>query len=234
MTEAQTLSEDDEALAAEYALGVLPAGERRVFAARAAADKSLSDRVTFWDEQFSPMAEAIAPVAPPARALSQIESRLFVQGTETGRAGLFGSLRFWQGLSFASLAALAIVGGLLLRDPVGGTATGPSFVATIAAENGSLNLVALYDPQSNSLRLTRSQGEPATGRSFELWLIEGGNAPVSLGVLPVEASGSIILAPETSEKLAGATLAISDEPAGGSPTGQPTGAVLGAGPVVAI
>lgn len=31
------------------------------------------------------------------------------------------------------------------------------------------------------------------------------------------------------ERLAGATLAVSDEPPDGSPTGQPTGAVLAAG-----
>jgi anti-sigma-K factor RskA len=64
-----------------------------------------------------------------------------------------------------------------------------------------------------------------------LWLIAGGNAPVSLGVLPDSGIVALAFPVDLKDQLRGATLAISDEPDGGSPTGQPTGAVLATGVV---
>ena len=61
-------------------------------------------------------------------------------------------------------------------------------------------------------------------------MIEGKNPPVSMGVVPVGATISVVVTPELRAKLAqGAVLAISLEPSGGSPTGQPTGPVVAAG-----
>jgi anti-sigma-K factor RskA len=88
--------------------------------------------------------------------------------------------------------------------------------------------VTFYDARTGTLRLNRLSGEPPPGRSFELWLLVGKNAPVSLGVLPAEVSGSVSLPTELRKAAAEATLAVSDEPAGGSPTGQPTGDILAA------
>jgi anti-sigma-K factor RskA len=70
---------------------------------------------------------------------------------------------------------------------------------------------------------------------LELWLIEGDAAPVSLGVLPEAPQARVPLDRALAARIAaGALLAISDEPEGGSPTGAPTGAVLAAGPVQEI
>jgi anti-sigma-K factor RskA len=69
-------------------------------------------------------------------------------------------------------------------------------------------------------------------QSYELWLIpvEGG-APLSLAVLG-NLDARIPVAPAHSRRLvAGAKLAISVEPAGGSPTGGPTGPVILAGQI---
>jgi anti-sigma-K factor RskA len=62
-----------------------------------------------------------------------------------------------------------------------------------------------------------------------LWLIAEGGAPVSLGLLEPQGPSRITVPDDLRPVLAGATLAVSDEPPGGSPTGQPTGAVLAAG-----
>ncbi|MGH8204486.1 MAG: anti-sigma factor domain-containing protein, partial [Steroidobacteraceae bacterium] len=69
-------------------------------------------------------------------------------------------------------------------------------------------------------------------RARELWALPEGAAPVSLGLMPE--SGSIRLALDDRQRaaLAAATnVAVSDEPAGGSPTGAPTGAVLYVAPL---
>jgi anti-sigma-K factor RskA len=92
----------------------------------------------------------------------------------------------------------------------------------------------LYDGQKGEIKFTRVSGAPVSGRDFQLWLIQGKNAPISLGVLPAQDKGIIKLSDDLKAKLSGSILAISDEPAGGSPTGQPTGAVLATGAMTLI
>ena len=64
---------------------------------------------------------------------------------------------------------------------------------------------------------------------LELWAILPDQAPVSLGVLPDSETTRILVPAELRSQAAQITLAISDEPVGGSPTGAPTGDVLAAG-----
>ena len=77
-------------------------------------------------------------------------------------------------------------------------------------------------------------GARAEGKDFELWMIEGKNAPVSMGLIPSGQTVHIELTPALQQKLAkGAVLAISLEPKGGvaSETG-PTGPVLFKGELI--
>ena len=102
------------------------------------------------------------------------------------------------------------------RVPLLATLTGlktnqPNFVAAISTDGRSLTIV----PAS---LLT------ADKRSMELWLIPEGGKPASLGLIaagqPVQLNVPQNLLPLVGS---GATLAVSLEPLGGSPTGQPTG-----------
>ncbi|RVC43305.1 anti-sigma factor, partial [Mesorhizobium sp. M4B.F.Ca.ET.088.02.2.1] len=66
-------------------------------------------------------------------------------------------------------------------------------------------------------------------------MIEGKNAPVSMGVIPAGQITHMAVTPAVEQKLAqGAVLAVSVEPVGGSPTGQPTGPVVAAGDLKGI
>ncbi|HYF58675.1 MAG TPA: anti-sigma factor, partial [Burkholderiaceae bacterium] len=69
-------------------------------------------------------------------------------------------------------------------------------------------------------------------QSYELWLIPAeGGAPVSVAVLG-DLAARIELPAAIRERLRpGAKLAVSVEPAGGSPTGGPTGPVILAGAI---
>ena len=64
------------------------------------------------------------------------------------------------------------------------------------------------------------------GQVQELWIIAPDAAPVSLGLL-----GDAPLTVDYPDTPTGWTLAVSLEPAGGSPTGAPTGPVLAAGTI---
>jgi anti-sigma-K factor RskA len=70
-------------------------------------------------------------------------------------------------------------------------------------------------------------------RVMELWLIETADAaPVSLGVVGRDGEGVMVIeAPMRARLSEGAVLAVSLEPQGGSPTGQPTGPVIASGEV---
>lgn len=64
----------------------------------------------------------------------------------------------------------------------------------------------------------------------ELWLIPSGGKPLSLGVLPADGLAQIAIPPAFADQTRrDAIVAVSLEPPGGSPTGQPTGPVIGSG-----
>ncbi|MGF7150871.1 anti-sigma-K factor RskA [Sphingomonas zeicaulis] len=73
------------------------------------------------------------------------------------------------------------------------------------------------------------------GKSAELWVIPAGGQPVSLGLVRPGEMNTLTIRAEIRPMINGeATLAISIEPSGGSPTGQPTGPVVAAGRVTRI
>ncbi|MCB1491525.1 MAG: anti-sigma factor [Rhodobiaceae bacterium] len=221
----------DDLLAAEYALGTLPHGERTIFQARLEREPELRVLVRDWEERLAPLSEEIESVEPPAGALRGIETRLF--GAK-GPAHWWSSLFLWRGLAVASLAVAIVLGGVLIGDLRRQTTLAPPLVTVLSGETGAVRMAALFDPDTSTLKVNRTLGTPASGRAFELWLIKGENPPVSLGVLPQNQMASLTVSPALAARMDGAVLAISDEPEGGSPTGLPTGAVLATGKVSAI
>jgi anti-sigma-K factor RskA len=90
------------------------------------------------------------------------------------------------------------------------------------------------------LRLNLSLYSDTTNKSLEVWMVPpDGGAPRSIGFFPSGRGGTaavLVLPPEIAKALAGSSsaLAVSLEPAGGSPTGLPTGPVLFSGNVVPV
>ncbi len=227
-----TPDRDDDMLAAEYVTGVLPFEERNNFKVRLASSAALRELVHSWEEHFIALADDINPVAAPVHLWNKIESRLFAP-TEVQTSWL-QSLAFWRGVSFASLAAFALAATLYMQKLDGLSGTVENYVAELSSPDSAVRLVAFYDAGKNQIKLNRVASSAAAGRVFQLWLIEGKNPPVSLGILPDAQNGTLLLNAAIKPKFAGAVLAISDEPTGGSPTGQPTGAVLATGNIHAV
>ena len=220
---------DDSILAAEYALGLLRGKTRDAFASRLANEPQLVKILRNWDEQFVSFSDDIEPVEAPRSLEASLEKRLFA---EAAKPSLWSSLNFWRGLAIASLVAVVGLGAWNLQRPVSND--GEALVAQVAGDTKAVTLVAYYDVAKGELRLNRTAGEATAGRSFELWLIAGKDAPVSLGVLPALATTSINIPENLRAKFKDGILAISDEPTGGSTTGAPTGAVLATGQLAVI
>ncbi|MES0211935.1 anti-sigma factor [Mesorhizobium sp. M0028] len=221
----------DDLFAAEYVLGVLAADEREIASRRIDADAAFARLVDAWEAHLSPMAAAYPETEPPIRVKEALDRWLFAAEP---RAGLWSSLGFWRGLAAAAIAALAIYIALpYVNPPVVEPQT--RLVASLAAEGSDVKYLVVYDAVRHDVGLSHVSGERTAGKDFELWMIEGKNAPVSMGVIPAGATAHLAIPPAVREKLAqGAVLAVSVEPAGGSPTGQPTGPVVAAGDLKSI
>ncbi|MGI3210245.1 anti-sigma factor [Roseovarius tibetensis] len=219
---------DDRVLAGEYAFGLLSAEEAAMFEARLARDPDLRAVYAQWAEDLTGMTLDIAPQHPPARVWKSIEADLFGVAP---RAPWYRRFLPWAGgLAAAIVLVLAIgLGGLFERAPL--PPVDAPYVAELATEDRSLVVQAIYDDVTGRLFVQREAGGPAEGRALELWLIAGEAAPVSLGVMPEESRGVLPVPDGLRDRFDGSVLAISDEPAGGSPTGAPTGEVLAVGPV---
>jgi anti-sigma-K factor RskA len=143
----------------------------------------------------------------------------------SGRAG------FWRLLALATAVALVISLATQMRETA--PAPGEMIVAALdaaGAVEGGVRFLAVYDPARKTARISTLSGNPAEGRDYELWLVASEDAPVSLGILP-RGGGAEMKIPELMEGrlMSGATLAVSEEPSGGSPTGTPTGPVVATG-----
>jgi len=223
-----SLSPEDRALAAEYALRLLGPAARADFEARLAYSRALRDEVAAWETQFAVMAEAeVSAVAPRPTAKAALMDALFGAAAAPARLRWWQRAGLWQATTAAALALAAGLGILVLRGPAG---PAPLLVGEIAAGDDSLRLLVLYDGADGSLRLTRTDGAAPPGRVLELWAIGGPDAaPVSLGLLDAAGQGVATVPPGLRGRADALTLAISVEPPGGSPTGQPTGDVVAIG-----
>lgn len=225
----------DEIVAGEYVLGVLDAEARRAAERRIAAEPDFAALVGRWERDLAQFNEAYEETAPPAGLLARVERRLFEQAAGQNApyaGGLWNSLVFWRGLTLASLLVVAgmaaVVSGLIAIGPQG---TNAPLVAELSAKGSPIDLVALYDAANGTVKLTPVAAGDPQPKSLELWMINDQNPPVSLGVLPQNGRGEIVIPPPLREHFgAGTVLAISLEPEGGSPTGAPTGPVVASGP----
>ncbi|MFD2237013.1 anti-sigma factor [Aureimonas populi] len=226
---------DEDFLAPEYVLGTLDAAGRERARRRLAGDPAFASEVEAWARHLAPMASAVEPVSPPAAVWRRIEAAL-PQASSLRDAPRALVDAIWRRLAIgsmalaaASLAALAFVAWQPSRQagPVGGV----EMSTAIMDEDGAALVAALVDAADGSITLVPMALPDADGHTSQLWLVPGEGPPRSLGLVDRTRPTRLALPADLSEGMMseGAVLAVSLEPAGGSPTGQPTGPVLGHG-----
>jgi anti-sigma-K factor RskA len=219
-----------DSLAREYVLGTLAARSRARFARVLSFSLVARRAVMAWERRLAPLAAAAKPVEPPESAWAGIEAALGLARAPRARA----AAGLWPALA-AALAVVAVVfGGLYFSQQP--SVERPAYVSVVTdAATGPVWLLQGFT-ESRTLRVSTVNPRAApAGSSFELWMLPppGGGNPVSLGLLPEMGSSQLGLsAAQLGVLMQTMTLAVSVEPAGGSPTGLPTGPVIFTAPLI--
>jgi anti-sigma-K factor RskA len=212
-----------DALCGEYLLGTLRGRARRRFERALREEPLVAQRVEVLTRTYVPKASEYQAVAPRADGWQRLQRELNLAAfARPWYLRVFTSFAPWQ---WATAVAAAVVLGIALT--VLRPADEFTAVARLAGDNAPA-VTAAVSSERRTLKLSAAQPTPAPeGRSYELWLLPAeGGPPVSLGVLTA-LDGRVTLAAAQALRLrAGAKLAVSVEPAGGSPTGAPTGPVI--------
>lgn len=216
-----------DSLAAEYVLGTLRGAardrfERWLHTGDGALNAGARDAVRRWEDRLVHLVRDLQPVDPAPRLWRDIERRIgLAPARNANKSG-------W--LPWAVAAGLALLSVGLWRF----SSQEPAFEWQLSAqlrERPEANIAwqVDIDRQRGRIRLQASASPAlAADRAHELWALPGGDAaPVSLGLLPRAGAAERDLTPSQRAALTGtAKLAVSIEPAGGSPVGAPTGPVI--------
>lgn len=222
-------TEDPDLLAAEYMLGVLSSDEMADVRRRGETEPSLLASIAAWEIRLAPLAELAPAVAPPPELWERLSTATAAANSNvpmTARAGPLGRVGFWRATTAAALALAAALAALAYLP----RAAPPARIAALAPLGGPATAFVAELRGDGTLLVSAIAPAPVpAGRDLELWVLpRGGQRPASLGTLPPAGRPITVVADRVPE---GAQLLVSLEPAGGSPTGQPTGAVLYGGVV---
>ena len=218
-----------DVLASGYVAGTLRGPARRRFEALLPSHPALRRAVQEWQDRLMPLTSALKPQAPSAAVWQNIEDKLW---PAPAAEPWWQKLYLWRGLSGAALAAVVGLAVLVATPPpaqapvvvvlqsLPGQAGQPGLAgAVVASFSGDGRALVARPLMPVSLQ---------SDRVLELWWAKAEGPPKSLGLM--KADGTTVLSRgQLPGGLKGSGLdymAVSIEPPGGSPTGQPTGPVV--------
>ncbi|MEP3685930.1 MAG: anti-sigma factor [Sulfitobacter dubius] len=230
------LSAEIIALSDEYVLGLLTPTEAALVEEIMARDLELAQRVGDLRDRLLPLDLSAAPVDLPEDFGVQVAEQLANKdqlpkmqfaGVPTEKpANQPAAPKPWlAGMLAASLAGIAVGFGVAWMQP----APAPKVVAVLMDAQGVPQAVVDdYGNDTATVRFVADVPVPAD-RSLQVWTLPSADmGPTSLGVLTGAGAAQLSfddLPDPSAEQLYEVTL----EPLGGSPTGRPTGPIIGKG-----
>lgn len=237
-------------LSAEYVLGTLRSRARARFERLLTHDAALRREVRYWENRLAGLNTRFKPETPRAVVWASIEYqinnkkvvRLRPEKSTPARSTL------WRSWAVVSTAACALLGFSLIQKMnqppqvvtrtetvrVEVPVTQPlPYVAMLQVPKSEAKWKVSIYPDKGLIKVSTSGRYPLDeqAKSLELWVVSK-DGPHSLGLLPTQGDGEMKMPEGLTLDAGDATLAISLEPRGGSPTGKPTGPVLLAAPAV--
>ncbi len=238
MTQSMTGTDDIDGLAAEYVLGTLDASERATVSARRQREPELDTAIRSWQRRLAPLNNAIPEAAVPSSTWQKIETRITGASSRPGGSAevvdLRRRLKVWR---TSAITASAIAASLILVVGVRELTPQPkpkNLVAVLQKDAASPAFLVTVNIEDRLMTVQPVAAKREAGKSYELWIVHDSlGAPKSLGIIDdAAAMQRPTLAAYKRDVIEGATLAVSLEPEGGSPTGAPTGPVVFAGKMI--
>jgi anti-sigma-K factor RskA len=233
-------SQDYERLAAEYVIGLLEGDERRHAEHLAAMDPSFQAVISQWQARLAELDQIATPQPASAALWERVEAGLrtepaplrvedprpvIVPNPRTAFAALWRSLEFWRmaGMTGAIASLLLVLGvGVLVTRP----APEPVLIAVLLTDQNRPAAVINAFANGGAELIPLEGTQIPAGRALEVWAISDPQGrPISVGILNELRSLPLNLQRIGSPRRE-QLFAVSLEPSGGSPTGQPTGPVL--------
>lgn len=211
-----------DALCGEYLLGTLRGAARRRFERTLLNEPLTALRLRHWQGIFAPRYTPMMEIQPSANSWKRLERELDLASYRTPWIRRTGFWRSWAAM--ATIALTLVVGVQVLRPPA--EVPVAAEIARLEGKEAPLVRAALTkDGQTLTLRAAKpTLAGPA--KSYELWLLPVEGGAISLAVLS-SLDAQFALPPGQAQRLrAGAKLAVTLEPAGGSPEGKATGPVI--------
>ena len=219
--------EERDNLAGEYVLGTLEAGAAREVERALEQDTAMRAAVAAWEARLAPLTALAPQEAPPAGLWERIEAALPRADAARSQQG-FERWRFdhwrpnpWKWFALGSSAVAAGLAALLLVRPAP-----EAPLMTVLLTNRDQPAWLVEAGRDSGLRLAAINRQPVPpDRVMQLWALpQGATAPTSLGLISPEA-GQYSVSTTVIRPSPGMLVEITLEPAGGSPTGRPTGPV---------
>ena len=221
-------------LAGEYVLGTLPARARARFERLMRYDAGLVRLVGDWAERLGAMDAALRPQTPPPAVWRAIERRTL--SPSDARRQIRRTAR-WRMVGWVPVAILlAVVFNVFSRAPApvqvpAAPQAKPEIVAVLSDTYGKPGWIVTFDRPHASFDVTALRTVSGDDQhSYELWVMED-DKPLPLGVIATSPAQTVAVRASEVPR-AGQVFAVSLEPAGGSPTGLPTGPVVYRGPIL--
>ena len=214
-----------DAVCGEYLVGTLRGASRRRFERARREEPLVAQRLEYWEGVIAPRYTKMIEVQPSAMVWSRLERELSLSRY---RAPWHRRVGFWRGWAVAATAALALAVGLELarQEPP------PVQIAQLTGKGQLPVVTAHLSKDGRTLELHASRPVIAgPAQSYELWLLTPDGKVLSVAVLGSLDARFEVPESQRQRLREGGRLAVSVEPAGGSPTGRATGPVILVGPI---
>lgn len=226
--------DDIDALAAEYVLGTLTHTERSEAEARRVGDAAFNAAVLAWERRLAPLAEVVVPVQAPAGLYNKVRAQIGlasnVVSLKAREQAMARRANRWR----AATAVAACLAGVVGWQEYERQQMPTQYVAVLQADQTLPAFLLTVDTQTNMFVISAMQKPAEPEKSYQLWLVHNDMPqPKSLGVfddsqMDVRPMGE----GKMHDMMMDGTYAVSVEPKGGSPTGEPTGPVVFSGKLV--
>ena len=214
--------ERKNALASEYVLGTLHGGARVRFQRLLMQHRSLRHVLWQWESRLNTLGSGLPSIQPRPELWANIELRLgFNQPERSSNVVRLpqAKARKWQWFTGVASAAAVVLAVLLF---VPNTSNKLANQIAIVQSEKAQALWSIELGEKNLVVTATSNFTPLPNQDYELWMVAAdGRPPISLGLLPKQGKLSLprnVLL----DQVKVAALAVSLEPLGGSPNGQPS------------